>query len=98
MESCLRHGFGAEIGLPTDTDPFVMLFSESSGRVLVSVLPGAEDDLIALCNEHGIHRHRLGQVRGSEDPDLQIAGQLVVPLADLRAAWSETLPAAMAAL
>jgi phosphoribosylformylglycinamidine synthase subunit PurL len=98
VESCLRHGFGAEIGLPTDTDPFVMLFSESSGRVLVSVLPEAEDDLIALCNEHGIHRHRLGQVRGSEDPDLQIAGQLVVPLADLRAAWSGTLPAAMAAL
>ncbi|HEV2088099.1 MAG TPA: phosphoribosylformylglycinamidine synthase subunit PurL, partial [Cryptosporangiaceae bacterium] len=41
-ESCLRHGVGARVTLPDDADPFVWLFSESAGRVLVSV-PAAEE-------------------------------------------------------
>ena len=40
VESSFRHGFGAEIELPAGADPFVSLFSESAGRVLVS-LPAA---------------------------------------------------------
>ena len=97
VESCLRHGHGAEITLPNDADPFVMLFSETSGRVLVSVPPDAEDDLIALCNESGVHRHRLGTVQDTEDAELRVADQFVVPLAEVRAAWHATIPEAMAA-
>ena len=37
MECSLRNGFGVDIGLPIDADPFVTLFSESTGRVLVSM-------------------------------------------------------------
>ena len=96
VESCLRHGHGAEITLPNDADPFVMLFSETSGRVLVSVPPDAEDDLIALCNESGVHRHRLGTVQDTEDAELRVADQFVVPLAEVRAAWQATIPEAMA--
>jgi phosphoribosylformylglycinamidine synthase len=97
VESCLRHDHGVEITLPSDSDPFVMLFSETSGRVLVSLPPDAEDDLVALCNELGIHRRRLGTVRDTEDAELRIADQFVVPLAEVRAAWRATIPEAMAA-
>ena len=72
VESCLRHDHGVEVNLPEDPEPFVALFSESSGRVLVSVKPGAVDDLTALCDEIGIERHRLGTVgerRHGRDPD-----------------------------
>ncbi len=71
-----------------------MLFSESAGRVLVSVHPGAEDDLAGLCAEAGVHLHRLGTVRAAEpgaDAELHIAGQLVLPLAQIREAWSAPL-------
>ena len=95
-ESCLRRGYGVDISLPADTDPFVALFSETTGRVLVSVPPEAEDDVIALCNESGIQRHRLGTVRESEEAELRVADQFAIPLAELREAWSGTLPAAMA--
>ena len=91
VESCLRHGFGVEVGLPIDVDPFVMLFSESSGRVLVSVHPDAEDDLTGLCFEADVHVHRLGTVRDVEGAELHIAGQLILPLADIRQAWSAPL-------
>jgi len=94
VESCLRHRLGAEIELPTDVDPFVMLFSESAGRVLVSVHPSAGDDLAGLCAEAGVQLHRLGTVRDAEageDPELHIAGQMVLPLAQIREAWSDTL-------
>jgi phosphoribosylformylglycinamidine synthase len=91
VEACLRHGLGVEVGLPIDVDPFVMLFSESSGRVLVSVHPDAEEDLTGLCAEAGIHQHRLGTVRDVEEAELHIAGQLILPLAAIRKAWSAPL-------
>ena len=78
-------------GLPIDVDPFVMLFSESSGRVLVSVHPDVEEDLVGLCAEADIHQHRLGTVRDVADAELHIAGQLILPLADIRQAWSAPL-------
>ena len=97
VESCLRLGHGVEITLPTGLDPFVALFSESSGRVLVSAKPDAEDDLVSLCRTTGIARQRLGTVRDTADAVLQVTDQFTVPLAELREAWSRTLPEAFAA-
>ena len=91
VESCLRHGYGAEIALPADMDPFVGLFSESSGRVLVSAKPDAVDDLVSLCRATGIHQVRLGTVRDADDAVLQVVGQFSLPLAELREVWSRTL-------
>ena len=91
VESCLRHGYGAEIALPADMDPFVGLFSESSGRVLVSAKPDAVDDLVSLCRATGIRQVRLGTVRDADDAVLQVVGQFSLPLAELREAWSRTL-------
>ena len=98
VESCLRLDHGVEIKLPKDPDPFVALFSESSGRVLVSVKPDAVDDFTALCDEIGVDRHRLGTV-GEPGPDaaLVVTGQFTLPLAELREAWSGTLRKVFAA-
>ena len=98
VESCLRHDHGVEVKLPDDPEPFVALFSESSGRVLVSVKPGAVDDLTALCDEIGVERHRLGTVgEPGTEAALSVTGQFSLPLAELREAWSGTLPAVFGA-
>jgi phosphoribosylformylglycinamidine (FGAM) synthase-like enzyme len=97
VESCLRYGHGAEIALPDGLDPFVALFSESSGRVLVSAKPDAEDDLLSLCRTTGIPRQRLGTVRDAEGAVLQVADQFTLPLDEVREAWSRTLREAFAA-
>ena len=97
VESCLRRDHGVTVGLPDDLDPFVALFSESSGRVLVSVKPDAVDDFTALCTEIGVDRRRLGLVdEPGAEAALEVSGQFTLPLAELRAAWSQTLPAVFA--
>jgi phosphoribosylformylglycinamidine synthase len=90
VESSLRKGHGAQITLPAGTNPFVQLFSESAGRILVSVARGAEDDLVALAAEHGITATPLGTVGGSA---LNIAGLFDISLDELREAYTSTLPA-----
>lgn len=57
VECCLRRGHGVSVRL--EGDPFVQLFSESTGRVLVS-LPGDRDDqLRELAGQHEIPLTRL---------------------------------------
>jgi phosphoribosylformylglycinamidine synthase subunit PurL len=97
VECSLRKGFGADIGLPIDTDPFVALFSESTGRVLVSMKAELTDELESLCAEAEIHVARLGVVGPREEAELHIAGQFTLSLDRIRDAWSSTLPAAMEA-
>jgi phosphoribosylformylglycinamidine synthase len=92
-ESCLRRGRAATVQLP-EGDPCVQLFSETPGRVLVSLPAGRAWELTALCEEHGIAAGRIGTVTGTEH--LEVAG-FSVPLADLRNAWQAPIPAAMQA-
>ncbi len=96
VESSLRRGFGATIAVPAGLDPFVALFSESTGRVLVSVRPENVDDLVALCAEHDVALTELGAVTGTDDATVSVEGQFTLPLARIRDAWSSTIPAAMA--
>jgi phosphoribosylformylglycinamidine synthase subunit PurL len=92
VESCLRLDHGVEIRLPADPDPFVALFSESSGRVLTSVKPDAVDDFVALCDEVGVERHRLGTVgQPGAGAALVVTDQFSLPLPELREAWTGTL-------
>ena len=86
-ESVLRYGVGAQIGLPGD--PFVALFSESAGRILVAGLSNGLAALEAACVETGVPITRLGTVGGEE---LTIEGVTTIPLGELRTAWTETLP------
>ena len=87
---------GARIKLPAKADPFVWLFSESTGRVLVSVKRGTERDLASLCRTNGVKLTRLGEVTDSEEATLEVVGQFTLPLARIQQAWQSTLPAAMA--
>jgi phosphoribosylformylglycinamidine synthase II len=89
VESCLRSGFGATIRLTED--PFVYLFSESAARALVSVPLGREKGFTAQCDQHGVPWTAVGVV-GEPDSPLEIVDRFQIPLAELRATWSATLP------
>src|SRR5690606_21994271 len=62
-EACLRNGHGVEVTLPDSHSPFVWLFSESTGRALVSVPSGREEAVAALAAERGVACTALGSVR-----------------------------------
>ncbi len=92
VESCLRRGFGANITLPAELEPFVALFSESSARVLVEVDPDQAEAFAALAAERGTPCARLGTVRPHSSA-LAVDGLFEIPLDELRAASSGTMPA-----
>ena len=95
-EACLRNGVGARVWLPDDLDPFVALFSESAGRVLVAVPRSEEVRFTDMCGARGFPHARIGVTDGAgPDAVLDVQGQFSVPVAELRAAWTATLPAAL---
>ena len=92
VESCLRHGIGARLRLE---DPFVDLFSESAGRAVVAVRPEHRESFAELCASRGVPLTTIGVTDGiGPQAALQVEGRFVVPLEELREAWSGTLPAA----
>jgi phosphoribosylformylglycinamidine synthase len=94
VESALRGGVGCRIDLPAGTDPFVALFSESASRAVVAVRPESEAQFGELCAGVGAPAQRIGVTEGTGDAArLSVTGQFDVPLPELRAAWSATLPA-----
>ncbi len=97
VESCLHGGVGARVWLPEDLDPFVALFSESTARAIVAVPRSEEVRFTDMCSARGFAHARIGVTDGSgADAVLDVQGQFSLPLAELRAAWSATLPAALA--
>jgi phosphoribosylformylglycinamidine synthase subunit PurL len=88
VEATLRHAVGASIAVPGD--PFVGLFAESTGRVLVTVTDEDADRLVDLAHQHGVQVTPLGRTGGAT---LSVEGLFEVPLAELREAWTTTLPA-----
>ncbi len=95
VESCLYGGVGARVWVPDDLDPFVALFSESAGRVLVAVPRSEEVRFTDMCTARRFPHARIGVTDGTgPDAALDVQGLFTVPLAELRAAWSGTLPAA----
>ena len=96
VESCVRYGLGAQIRLPEELDPFIALFSESAGRVIVAVPPGAEVRFTDLCTARGLAHQVIGAVDvAGPDAALDILGQFTVPVQELRRVWTATLPAAL---
>jgi phosphoribosylformylglycinamidine synthase len=85
-ESALRYGVGAQLHL--GDDPFTALFSESTARVVVTTTnPG---DVKTTAQRVGVAVTELGTTGGEA---LAVDGVLDLPLAELRAAWTATLPA-----
>jgi phosphoribosylformylglycinamidine synthase len=98
VESSLRFNVGARIWLTElmerdGVDLTAALFSESTGRVLVSV--GREDDVkfVGLCEARNVPVLRIGvtDVKG-EGATLAIKEVADFDLADLRAGWTATIP------
>jgi phosphoribosylformylglycinamidine synthase len=84
----LRNDIGAAVAVPDD--PFVALFSESTGRVIVTVTDADADRLVDLAQRHDVAITPLGRTGGST---LSVEGVFEVPLSDVRQAWTTTLPA-----
>jgi phosphoribosylformylglycinamidine synthase len=89
-ESVLRHGIGARVELPGD--PFVALFAESAGRAVVTVSETGAEALVALAERRGVPVTALGTTGGSA---LVVEGQFEIPVDELRATWTATLPDAL---
>jgi phosphoribosylformylglycinamidine synthase subunit PurL len=94
-ESVLRFNMGARVWLTEicerdGVDRTSALFSESTGRVLVSV--GREDDVkfVGLCEARGIPVLRIGVTDNSDQLEIQDLASW--KLDDLRAPWVNTLP------
>ncbi|OYO23492.1 phosphoribosylformylglycinamidine synthase II [Enemella dayhoffiae] len=94
-ESCLRRGFGATVRLP-EGDPTVQLWSESTGRVLVTVSPELAQRFqdAASGPDAALPVARLGTVTES-GAALQVEGLFELPLEELRQTWRDTIPNAM---
>jgi len=97
VESCLRNDVGARVWLPDGLDPFVALFSESAGRAIVAVPRSEEVRFTDMCSARGFAHARIGVTDGTgAGAVLDVQGRFSLPLARIRAAWSATLPAALA--
>ena len=92
-ESCLKGGRGARIVVPDGIDPFVLLFSESAGRAIVAVPRSEEVRFNDMCGARGLPVARLGVVDGDS---IDVQGQFVLPLEELREAHEATIPALLA--
>ncbi|HEX6516658.1 MAG TPA: phosphoribosylformylglycinamidine synthase subunit PurL [Nocardioidaceae bacterium] len=100
VESCLlgdgKRGIGARVWFPDELDPFVALFSESAGRAIVAVPRSEEVRFTDMCTARRFPHVRIGVTDGrGDDALLDVQEQFSVPLAELRAAWAATLPAAL---
>ncbi|GAA2652498.1 phosphoribosylformylglycinamidine synthase subunit PurL [Paractinoplanes durhamensis] len=91
VESCLRREVGAQIVLPEDDNTaFVQLFSESASRAVVAVPRGHDKAFVALASDYGVPCVQIGVT--SREAVLDVRDQFTIPLAELREAWSSTLP------
>ncbi len=77
--------------LPEDANPFVALFSESAGRVLVALPRSEETRFTEMCTVRGLPWTRIGVVDAASGA-IEVQGQFTVGLDELREAHERTLP------
>jgi phosphoribosylformylglycinamidine synthase subunit PurL len=96
VEAALAGETGCRILLPEGSDPFVELFSESAGRVLVAVPRTEESRFRAMCEARGLPASRIGvavdQGPAGEEAQIEVQGQFTISLAELRSTWEGVLP------
>jgi phosphoribosylformylglycinamidine synthase len=91
VEAALAGETGCRIVLPEDADPFVTLFSESSGRVMVAVPRTEESRFQSMCEARGLPAVRIGVVDQASDA-VEVQGLFTVSLAELRGTSEAVLP------
>ncbi|MFE3189017.1 phosphoribosylformylglycinamidine synthase subunit PurL [Nocardia sp. NPDC059240] len=92
VEAALAGETACRIIIPEGADPFVTLFSESAGRVLVAVPRSEETRFSKMCDARGLPWVRIGVVDDGSD-SVEVQGQFTVKLDELRATHEATLPA-----
>ena len=92
VEAALAGETGCRILLPEGADPFVALFSESSGRVLVAVPRTEETRFTKMCSARELPWVRIGVVDQGSD-SVEVQDQFSVTLDELRSTFEGTLPA-----
>jgi phosphoribosylformylglycinamidine synthase len=94
VEMALRRGVGATVALDgVAADPFVALFAESVARAVVAVPADRAGEVERLAGTYAVPVARLGTTGGHA---LAVDGLFAVPLDELRAAHTGTLPALFA--
>lgn len=91
IESSLAGETGCRILLPEGADPFVALFSESAGRVLVAVPRTEESRFVAMCEARQLPAVRIGVVDQGSD-SVEVQGQFSITLSELREIHEGVLP------
>ena len=91
VEACLRGNTGARVVLPEGVDPFVALFSESTGRAVVSV-PRSEESASPTRAPPAGCRPGASASIDLLVSEIDVQGLFRVALRELRTAWSSTLP------
>ncbi len=92
VEAALAGETGCRIVLPEGSQsPFVALFSESAGRVLVAVPRTEESRFRSMCEARGLPVARIGVVDQGSDA-VEVQGQFTVSLEDLRSTSEGVLP------
>ena len=92
IEMLLHSQMGARISI--HGDPFMHLFSESTGRILLAVDPIDSNYLVGKATDAGITTTRLGRSGGE---NLEIAGVLSLSMLHLREVNQRTIPALFSA-
>jgi len=92
VEMVLTGQCGARALLDEDADPFVQLFSESTGRVLVAVPRTEELRFTEMCTARGLPWRKAGVV-DPESGGLEIQGVATFGFEELREAFEGALPA-----
>ena len=93
-EACLLGGLGARCELPAELcsgGPAQALFGEGPSRVLVSLDPGRYEAFVRRCRDLDVPVYRIGRVGGRTLGLWGAAGDVEVPLDELRVAWEGAL-------
>jgi phosphoribosylformylglycinamidine synthase len=91
VEAAMAGETGCRILLPEGVDPFVALFSESTGRVLVAVPRTEESRFRAMCEARGLPAIRIG-VADEGSNSVEVQGQFTISLEELRSTSEGVLP------
>jgi len=91
VEAAMAGETGCRLVLPENVDPFVFLFSESAGRVLVAVPRTEESRFRAMCEARGLPATRIG-VSDEGSDSVEIQGLFTVTLDELRQISEGVLP------
>ncbi|MEO6189820.1 MAG: phosphoribosylformylglycinamidine synthase subunit PurL [Saprospiraceae bacterium] len=88
MESAMTSCLGFNVEIPLQFIPHIFLFSESQGRVIISVKPENKTAIEALLRSHQVEQHLIGSV---QDKNSTIDGKDFGKISEYFELYSSTL-------